>query len=311
MPSAKDRKAAVLERAKADISRGNKVVESDRGTLEYIATTLLKPFANQPRHYFDDEKMLSLESSVREKGILTPLLLRPVGEEYEVVAGERRWRTAVKLGIATVPARVRQMSDQEAREVALLENLQRDDLNPLEATDAYLEILSVRLGMPRTEVLSLLYRMKNEVREVRHNVMPNPEFQKVHDLFAGSGDMSWYSFLQNRVPLLALPDDILEVLRQGSLEYTKAMLISKVKDATKRQTLLSETLEQDLSVAVLRQRVRQTTALKPQASKSPAFYDQATKIAKRLRKPVFSKDPHKHERLKGLLDDLEQLLFND
>lgn len=310
MASAKNRRAAVLERAKSEIEGSNRVVENDKGTLEYVATRLLKPFLNQPRHYFDDDKMRVLETSIKEKGILTPLLLRPMAEGYEVIAGERRWRVARNLGLETVPARVRRLSDQEAREVALLENLQRDDLNPLEETDAYMDILALRLACDRAEVISFLYRMKNEISDVRHNVMPKPEFQQVHDVFATMGSMSWYSFLQNRVPLLTLPEDILDVLREGRLEYTKAVLLSKVKDTSQRQALLTQALAEGWSVAELRGRTVDA-ARKPQAVKVPEFYTQATKIAKRLKKPVFAKDPDKQQRLETLLNELDQLLFQN
>ena len=117
------------------------------GTLLSIPIEQLAPHPGQPRQHFDEAEIKSLAASIREKGIVQPLVVRPAdgteGEEalYQIVAGERRWRAAQRAGIHEVPAVVRRLSDAESIEIALVENLQRRDLNPLEEASAYRRLI--------------------------------------------------------------------------------------------------------------------------------------------------------------------------
>ncbi|HEY9658289.1 MAG TPA: ParB/RepB/Spo0J family partition protein, partial [Allocoleopsis sp.] len=113
----------------------------------------------QPRRYFDPVKLAQLVQSVKEHGILEPLLVRPRADgEYELVAGERRLRAAREAGLEHIPIVVHQLNDRQAMQVALMENLQREDLNPVEETEAVLDLLSLELGINREEVISLFYQ---------------------------------------------------------------------------------------------------------------------------------------------------------
>lgn len=110
-----------------------------------ITITKLRPGAMQPRQVFRDEELDDLTNSVREKGILQPILVRPVGvgsDSYEIVAGERRWRAAQRAGLHTVPVLVRTLSDSEALELAIIENVQRADLNPIEEAAGYQNLVA-------------------------------------------------------------------------------------------------------------------------------------------------------------------------
>lgn len=139
----------------------------------------------QPRRYFDPEALLELVSSVKQHGILQPLLVRPLGSgKYELVAGERRYRAATEVGLENVPVVVRELSVEQAFQLALIENLQRSDLNPIEETEGILHLLAIRLHCDLEAVKSLLYRMKNahskgeeqskdSLNESRRNVSPN------------------------------------------------------------------------------------------------------------------------------------------
>ena len=117
------------------------------GTLLSIPIEQLAPHPGQPRQHFDEAEIKSLAASIREKGIVQPLVVRPAdgaegGEAtYQIVAGERRWRAAQRAGIHEVPAVVRRLSDAESIEIALVENLQRRDLNPLEEASAYRRLI--------------------------------------------------------------------------------------------------------------------------------------------------------------------------
>src|SRR4028119_1447849 len=109
--------------------------------------------------------MRVLVESVKKDGVLQPILVRPVGGKYELVAGERRYRAAQSAGLTDIPAVVREMSDSEAVRFALTENLQREDLNPVEETEGILELLAVTLEFPTAEVTRFLQRLQKERSE--------------------------------------------------------------------------------------------------------------------------------------------------
>lgn len=97
----------------------------------------LKPHANQPRKTFADDKMAELVASIKEKGVIQPLVVRQQDNHYQIIAGERRWRAAQKAGLERVPVVIQDVSEDWALEIALIENIQREDLNPLEEAEAY------------------------------------------------------------------------------------------------------------------------------------------------------------------------------
>lgn len=221
-----------------------------------VALNELTIRAGQPRKYFDPEAMRSFVASVRSQGILQPLLVRKIDGGYEIVSGERRYRAAQEVGLARVPVVVRDWSDEEAQMVALAENLQRENLNPVEETEGILKLFSVKLGCSEEEVVSLLYRMENEAKgKITHNVMGNPEVTVIEQVFEALSRQSWRSFVVNRLPLLKLPPEIIAALRAGRIEYTKARVIARVSDSVQRITLLEKTIREDLSLSQVRKAV--------------------------------------------------------
>ena len=113
-------------------------VVQDVRSLRHMPIDLLKASPNNPRKHFAESDLEDLARSIRDKGLLQPIVVRPLaGGEYEIVAGERRWRAAQRAGIHDVPVLIRELSDGEALEIALIENIQRSDLNPLEEARAY------------------------------------------------------------------------------------------------------------------------------------------------------------------------------
>jgi ParB family chromosome partitioning protein len=231
----------------------------------------------QPRRRF--ENLEPLAQSIREKGVLQPLLVRPLGDgRYAIVAGERRYRAAKMAGLAEVPVRVLDLSEKEARLLALVENLQREDLNPYEETLGVLELLSEELGKTREEVVGLLRRMRKEKRgEAGHNVMASPEAQRVEEVFRALGRMTWESFVQNRLPLLGLPEDLRAALEEGTLPYTAALELKKVKNLEARARLLEEA-KGGLSLRELRARVREV--LVKEKAPPPWHKEVATRLAR-------------------------------
>jgi ParB family chromosome partitioning protein len=202
--------------------------------------------AQQPRRYFDPEKLNQLVQSVKEHGILQPLLVRAVNGEYELVAGERRLRAAKEAGLTEVPIITKELSDIQTLQIALLENLQREDLNPVEETEGILELLSIELDVNSGEVISILNQVANAKKrglELTENV--SRQLEIIESVLSGVGRFSAESFRTSRLPLLNLPDDVLEVLRQGKIEYTKARAIAKVKDEGERRELLDKVINEN------------------------------------------------------------------
>ncbi|MDL2343264.1 ParB/RepB/Spo0J family partition protein [Deinococcus sp. MIMF12] len=116
------------------------------GSVQTVPVTRIVQAAYQPRQVFEPEALAELAGSIREKGVLQPLLLRPRGENFEIVAGERRWRASQLAGLTEVPAIIRDLGDREALEIAIIENLQREDLGPLEEARAYQTLLEQGLN---------------------------------------------------------------------------------------------------------------------------------------------------------------------
>jgi ParB family transcriptional regulator, chromosome partitioning protein len=112
---------------------------AQEGGKKYFSCPIeeLKPHANQPRKTFADDKMAELVASIKEKGVIQPLVVRQQDDYYQIIAGERRWRAAQKAGLDRVPVVIQDVSEDWALEIALIENIQREDLNPLEEAEAY------------------------------------------------------------------------------------------------------------------------------------------------------------------------------
>lgn len=146
--------------------------------LRHIPIKSIVPNPNQPRRHFDEEALEELAASVKEHGIMQPIVVSPKGEQFEIVAGERRWRAAGKVGLTKIPALVRTLTDQHKLELALIENLQRQDLNPLETATAYLklqqqfnltlEAISHRVGSKAPSTISNILRLLGLPKKAKH-----------------------------------------------------------------------------------------------------------------------------------------------
>jgi ParB family protein len=267
-----------------------------------IPIDLIVPNPNNPRAIVKPDP--ALVASVRAHGIIEPLVVRPLGDgRYEIVAGERRYRAAKMAGLTEVPVRVLDLSEKEARLLALVENLQREDLNPYEETLGVLELLSEELGKTREEVVALLHRMQNERRgKATHNVVGSPEAQRVEGVFQALGRMTWESFVQHRLPLLGLPEDLRAALEEGALPYTAALELKKVKDPEARARLLEEA-KGGLSLRELRAKVREVMA--KEKSPPPWHKEVATRLA---RLDPESLPPEKRQEVERYLKALLELL---
>lgn len=245
-----------MTRPKRDVSKlaGLLTVAAEAGRpapkeVTSLPLTLLRPGAGQPRRAFDPSKLDQLASSIRERGVLQPLLVRPVGETYEIVAGERRWRAAQQAGLQDVPVLIRDLSLEEARQVALIENLQREDLNAVDEVDAKLLLVALTLGVTPREARTRLLQMFREA--------PGDDHAKVETLFQVLGE-TWTYFAKNKLRILNWPPAILEAVRTG-LPFTVAgVIVTAPPDA---QAELLERAKNGSSREELRQAIK---ALKTQ-----------------------------------------------
>jgi ParB family chromosome partitioning protein len=153
--------------------------DEDAAQVTQVAVSALRPNPMQPRMHFRDETIAELAESIRQKGILQPLLVRRVGEVFELIAGERRLRAAERAGLKRVPVAIKDVSDEEMLELALVENIQREDLNPIEEARAYkammteLELtqheLSLRVGKDRSTIANTV-RLLQLPEKIRRDI---------------------------------------------------------------------------------------------------------------------------------------------
>lgn len=290
-----------LSGASASISSVEKLV---------LPIDAIKRDPEQVRRWFDPEKISSLAEAMKAAGFRGTVWVRylPDGTP-QLIAGERRIRAAIEAGLSEVPVDVLDVDDDTAFTLSLFENLQREDLNALEETEGILGLLTRRLHCPQEEVISLLYRMKN----FHEGKSPDEDenFSVVEAVFETLGRLSWLSFVTSRLPLLKMPEDILVVLRQGKLEYTKAKAVAGLKDEVLRQQLLQEVIEQDLSIRAIRDRAAE---LKQSASSvqvelpEPSLRSRFEQTIRQSKKSKVWDDPKKKKRIEKLLSELQSLM---
>jgi ParB family chromosome partitioning protein len=133
-----------------------------RGGIQMMPVSSIEPHLDQPRRHFDEEKLTELADSIRVRGLIQPIVVRPHGHRYQIVAGERRWRAAQRAQLHEVPVIVREFSDSETLEVALLENIQRQDLNAIEEADGYRRLID-EFGHTQEELARIVNKSRSHV----------------------------------------------------------------------------------------------------------------------------------------------------
>ncbi len=282
------------------------------GDLQNIDVQLIDARSQQPRRQFDNEALQSLVESIRAHGIMQPIIVhqKPSGG-FELVAGERRLRAARQAGLLMIPAKVISALDERQLDfIAAMENLQREDLNPVDEVDAILNVLASELHVSRDDLPALLSRLRRVDRS-GHNVMSKQSegnqadrdaIKRVEGVFSQLAKGNWQSFVANKMGVLKLPSDLLEAVRRGDLEYTKAIALRKVEDSEIREHLLigAETA----SLEQLRQMIKD--ASQHPSEKAQDFTLRLKKIAKADRwKTLASKE---RAQASKLLEKLESLL---
>lgn len=266
---------------------------------------------NQPRRYFGSEKLQQLADSIKQHGILEPLLVRPFKEgEYELVAGERRYRAAKEIGLDKIPVTIRQLSDREALQLALVENLQREDLSPIEETEGVLDLLSLTMDCGTDTILDALTQMATAQKkgiETSGNV--SRQIEMIAAILESTIGITPESFRTSRLPLLNLPSDILDAIRQGKLEYTKARIIARIKDSGRRQTILEEAITQELSLSQIREKIKAIPSVT--SIETPTLKQRMQNISRCFQKTKTLGNPKKQKQIEKLIAQMELLLTEE
>ena len=203
-----------------------------------VAIELIDPSPLQPRSVFDNGKLDDLAKSIRTNGVVQPVLLRRKGSRFELIAGERRWRAAEVAGLIKIPAVIRNVADDKVLEIALIENIQREDLNPIEEARAYKKLI---------ETLGLTQEMVGE-RVGRDR-----------------------SYVTNYLRLLKLPEDLQELLQSGRISTGHARTLLGVDQPDLQRRIARRVIEQGLSVRATEQLVKVAVdKIGALAPKSPA-----------------------------------------
>lgn len=288
---------------------GDLTPEPDGKSGIEIALSQLTFNPDQPRKHFAAEALEQLAASIRQHGVLEPILVRRSDAGFELIAGERRSRAAELAGLDSIPAIILDVEPDDALEISIMENLQREDLNAVEETDAVLHLLQLHLKFERDEVISLLQDIYNEGRG-RGQAGSEEEAtvrEQARDIFARLGRFTASSFYVNRVPILSFPAELLEAVRAGKLSFTKAQLIARLPEQQQRVALLKQALAEDLSVSELRSRVssqRASGKARPQQQD-----DDLTVIRRFLSKGRLEQlPPGQRNRADVLLRELRELL---
>ncbi|HEY9553954.1 ParB/RepB/Spo0J family partition protein [Allosphingosinicella sp.] len=198
-----------------------------RGGIQMLSVSSIEPHPHQPRRYFDEEALAELGESIRSRGLIQPIVVRPFGQGYQIVAGERRWRAAQKARLHEIPALVRDFDDVETLEVSIVENIQRQDLNAIEEAEAYKRLID-EFGHTQEALGRLVHKSRSHVA--------------------------------NLLRLLDLPEKVRGYVASGELDMGHARALIKSDDP---EALALEVINRDLSVRETEKLVRAGKPKKP------------------------------------------------
>lgn len=235
---------------------GNAAAETGSNTtIEEVSIDRIFPNPNQPRSNFNEEKIDELARSIEKDGLLQPLIVRPYEGNYQIVAGERRYHACKKAGLETIPVRIVAMDDLQSQEVALVENLQRDNLNPIEEAWGYKRLME--LGN---------YKQK----DIANAISKNP------------------STISNALRLLDLPEEVQEMMLDGKITsgHARAILSIPVEEEDKRIQLAKKIADEGLSVREAEKIAKLYSVEGIPKSKKEASPKSFRLVARRLRKQL-------------------------
>lgn len=261
------------------------ITKSSEGDIKKVRMSLIEPNKKQPRRHFDEEKITALADSIKEHGLIQPIIITPSDNNmYKIVAGERRWRAAKKANLKEIPAVIRKYSEEQVAEIALIENLQRENLNPIEEAIGY-------------------------------NLLMD-EFNLTQELISQRVGKS-RSAIANSLRLLSLEDEIQKMLILGTLTSGHARAILSLDDKELRIALSKRIIEDNLNVRQAEALAKQLQKKKPQKKKTEkTSYDiEIEKIQNTLSSAMGTKVRINHTAKKGKIEieyygneDLERVL---
>ncbi|HHY46257.1 MAG TPA: ParB/RepB/Spo0J family partition protein [Firmicutes bacterium] len=216
--------------------------EVSREQVSEVPINSIKSNPYQPRRQFDEERLQELVESIKNYGIVQPLVVRPVEGGYQLVVGERRWRAAIRAGLTVVPVVVRDVSDLEMVELALIENLQREDLTPIEQAEAYQRLIN-EFGLTQEELAEVLGRSRPSIA--------------------------------NTMRLLNLPPEVQENVSRGTLTMGHARALLALATSELQVEIARLVISRDLSVRQTEELVRKALAGKTKQAKSRHLQDPA------------------------------------
>ncbi len=223
-PKVEEAAADTGTKAEASESAGEKAV--GRG-ISYIEINDIKPNSNQPRKFFDEEKLDELAASIKEHGLIQPVVLRSVKNGYEIVAGERRWRAARKTGLKEIPCIIKELTDEENMLLTIIENMQREDLNPIEEAEGISQMIDT-YGLTQEQVSKSVGKSR--------------------------------PYITNSLRLLKLPDEIRKYVADGMLSSGHARAIVSAKNVTRQMEIAEAAVKNGLSVRQTEKMAREKKA---------------------------------------------------
>ncbi len=238
---------------KGGLGRGLDALFADNSVEENISASAVKlslneiePNKDQPRKTFDEKALSELADSIAQHGVIQPLLVRPMPDgSYQLVAGERRWRAARRAGLSEVPVVIREMSDSEMMELALIENLQREDLNPIEEAEGLQQLIHT-YGLTQETAAARVGRSRPAIA--------------------------------NALRLLSLPTPILELTRDGKISAGHARALLSLNDEEKMVEIADQILKKEISVREVERLAKAAAKEKKQPENHPlrrdTFYDE-------------------------------------
>ena len=276
-----------LGRGLSSLLPDNDVIEEkeDIKDVSEMKLTLIEPNKNQPRKSFDKEKLEELSESIKNNGLIQPIIIKPKNNgRYLIVAGERRFRAAKKAGLSTVPVIIRDYTDEQVAQIALIENLQREDLNPIEEAMGYKKLMD--------EFLLTQEMISEKIGKSR-------------------------SAIANTLRLLSLDDDIKKLVEAGKLSSGHARAVLSVEDKELRLLLANKIIEENLNVRQAEALAKTIAKEKPQkkAKKKNAYDIEIEGIMNRMTSMLGTKVNIHHTKKKGKIEieyygnaDLERIL---
>lgn len=218
-----------------------------------VRISQVEPNKEQPRKYFDEDALIELSESIKQYGVLQPLLVQKKDNYYEIIAGERRWRAAKLAGVKEIPVVIKDYSDQEVMEIALIENIQREDLNPIEEAQAYQRLIKD-------------YRLKQD--EVAEKVSKSR------------------AAITNSLRLLKLDKRVQEMVMEGKLSNGHARTIISIEDGDKQYAIAQKIFDEKLSVREVEKLMREQDKKGKQPKELPendfVYRDLEEKLSKSL-----------------------------